>query len=186
MTQGAHVESIGAVRDFRAALASFALVARESLLSFDLELRRSLEWLRETQPEYWKMDMRHCDEAILAAKIDLERCRASRLPGGETPACSEEKKNLERAKRRRQYAEDKILAVRKWGRVVEREADEYAGRASQLQTQFDADLPRAVAMLDRALDALAQYTRLNSAGAALSSSLPPAVPHKPDPESRVP
>jgi hypothetical protein len=37
---------------------------------------------------------------VVEAKIELERCRVSSLPGGGTPSCMEEKKALDRAKLR--------------------------------------------------------------------------------------
>jgi hypothetical protein len=161
MTEGAYVGSFEAVRDFRAALHTFLQEVREAMCSYDLEVRRTLDWLLEAQPKRWQQEVRNCDETVAKAKIDLERCRISKLPGGGTPSCMEERKALERARHRRQYAQDKIESVRKWGYVLGREAEEYTGRAHQLSGMFDADLPQAIAMLDRVLSALESYAALN-------------------------
>jgi len=116
------------------------------------------------------MEIRKCEDALVQARIELERRRGMKMPGGEAPSCMEERKAVERARQRRQYAEDKVEAVRKWGFVVEHEADEYSGRANQLHGVIDSELPRAVSMLDRALSALEAYTALRSVGDEYRSS----------------
>ena len=164
MSGPAYVGSFEAVRDFRAALVIFLHEAREALASHDMEVRRTLEWLFDVEPKRWQQIVRSCDEEVVRAKIDLERCRHSKLPGGDPRSCLEERKTLERARQRRHYAEQKIEAVRKWAHLVEREADEYAGRASQLSTLVDVDLVGAIAMLDRALTSLESYSALRHLG----------------------
>ncbi len=128
-------------------------------------------------PQFWKNEIRRCDEALQEARIDLERCRNTPLPGGGTPSCMEQKKALDRAKARRQYAEEKSDATRKWGKIAEREASEYSGRSNQLGSLFDAELPEAILLLDRVLKSLEAYQSLRApsadlgpAGASLGSS----------------
>ncbi len=164
MTNGANVRSIESLREFRAALHTFVQEAREAMCSYDLEIRRALDWLTKDQPQRWKMETRKCEDAVVQARLELERRRGMKLPGGETPSCMEEKKAVERARQRRQYAADKVEAVRKWGYAVEHEVDEYSGRANQLQDVIDAELPRAIGMLDRALTALEAYTAIRPVG----------------------
>jgi hypothetical protein len=166
MSDGAHVGSFEAVRDFRAALHTFLEEVRDAMCSYDLEVRRSLEWLLEAQPRRWQQQVRACEDEVVKAKIDLERCRSSSLPGGGTPSCMEERKALERARQRKQYAEQKVESVRRWGSLIQREAAEYAGRAHQLASVFDADLPQAIALLDRVLDALESYAALSAPSAS--------------------
>ena len=162
MSGGAHVGSIDAVRDFRAALVVFAHEAREALLSFDMESRRSLDWLVETQPKFWRQEIRRYTDLLTQAKIELERCRNSRLPGGEAPSCMEERKTVERARARLQYAEEKFETTRGWAATAQREAIEYSGRANQLQSVFDAQFPAALSLLERVLSSLDAYTAVSS------------------------
>lgn len=168
MTDGAHVGSIDAVRDFRAALRTFLEEARDALDSFDMELNRTLEWLLEYQPQYWKQEVRRSQEAVVEARIELNRCRATKLPGGETPSCSEEKKMLERAQRRERLAEEMVEIVRKWSHTAEREAAEYHGRANQLGNVLETDVPKSLALLDRVLGRLETYLAANSQHSVLS------------------
>src|SRR5690242_17194733 len=151
---GAHVGSLAAVRDFRAAMVTFLEEAREALGAQEIELRRSLQWLLEAEPARWQHEVRRSQDLVTEAKIELERCRHSKLPGGETPSCMEERKMLERARQRLDYAEQKVEAVHKWGRAIELEAHEYQARASQLSDLVDADFAAALSLLDRALSSL--------------------------------
>jgi hypothetical protein len=73
----------------------------------------------------------------------------------------EERKVLERARGRRQVAEEKVELTRKWGAIAHREAIEYKGRANQLNELFDANLPRAIAEIDRVLTTLESYAAVN-------------------------
>jgi hypothetical protein len=186
MDGGAYVNSIDAVRDFRAALVTFVYEAKEALGSHDLELRRALDWLLDEQPKYWEKERRRLDDAVTQAKIELERRLNSRLPGGETPSCMEERKLLERARARHRRADETADAMRRYAMAAEREADEYSGRARQLSDMLDTDLPRAIATLDRVLDSLDSYVALGGgsgrqgASAAMpagtQTSVPPDVP----------
>ena len=174
MNQGANVGSIDAVRDFRAALATFVHDAREAVLTFELESRRVLEWLSDGAPRYWHEQARRAEDALTEARIELERCRHSKLPGGEPRSCLEERKNLDRARRRRDYVEEKQRLTRKWSIEAEREHREYAGRASQLESAFDGHFAEAIAALDASLTALESYVvaghRATLSGSSTSAS----------------
>ena len=159
---GADVESFDVVRKFCAAVATFADEARDALATYDIELRRTLDWLLDLQPEAWKLEIRRSEDAIQEAKIALTRCKMQKLPGGGEPACMEEKKALARAKYRLEFSQDKLVATKKWGHAFSREATQYTSQATQLGDLFDADLPRALAMLDRAILALQAYADLTS------------------------
>ncbi|HEX4145339.1 MAG TPA: hypothetical protein VHY91_17670 [Pirellulales bacterium] len=169
MSGGAHVDSFEVVRDFRAAVATFADEARDALAIYDLELRRTLDWLLTYQPQAWQQEVRNAEEAVRVAKIELGRCRSQKLPGGGEPSCMEEKKILERAKRRQQFAEEKLIVTRKWGQTFNRDATQYTSQASQLGDLFDSELPRALSLLDRVLLTLEAYVGL---GSGMSRSAP--------------
>ncbi len=172
MNHAAYVGSIDDLRQFRAALCTFTDEARAALIDYELESRRTLDWLLEDRPAYWEHALRVAEERVVQAKIELERRRHERLPGGEPPSCIEERRALERARLRQRYAEEKVEAVRRWGRLAERETTEYLGRSRQLEGYFDAELPQAVALVDRALAALESYlaTRAVSADGLANDS----------------
>jgi hypothetical protein len=156
-------------------LNTFAHDAREALTSFDTEVARTLDWLLEEMPQFWKNEIRRCEEALQEARIDLERCRNTPLPGGGTPSCMEQKKALDRAKAKLQYAHDKFDATRKWGAVASREASEYSGRSNQLGSVFDSELPKAILVLDRVMRSLEAYQSLQAPSGGTTPSSGEAV-----------
>lgn len=168
MSGDANVGSIDAVRDFRAALSTFLHESRDALVTYDLEARRALEWLLDTAPKMWMQERRKCQDKITELNIAYQACRAQKLPGGGQPACLEEKKALDKAKTRMVYIEDKIQKTRKWGLAADRQAIEYKGRATQLVGVLDAELPNALALLDRVITSLEEYVGFHHPGASLA------------------
>ena len=78
MSTQAYVNSFEAVRDFRAALVVFLHEAREAIASHDLEVRRTLEWILDVEPQRWHQQARACADCLLDLHSDIGR-RA--LPG---------------------------------------------------------------------------------------------------------
>ncbi len=90
------------------------------------------------------------------------------------PACIDEKRAVERARRRVGTAERKIEAVRRWTGVIDRAADDFRRARTQFATWLDVDLSRAAAALDQMSESLVTYISLE----APSDQLPPAAPRR--------
>src|SRR5438093_11180043 len=118
----ANVNSIDAPRQFRAALVRFVAEVEAALVTLDLEAHRSIEWIEGDRPRYWRQATRKASEAVGEARVALERCQV-RISGEDTKYCYDERKALEKAKRRLQLAEEKVQAVRRW-RLERRKAAE--------------------------------------------------------------
>jgi hypothetical protein len=80
---------------------------------------------------------------------------------------------LRRAQARLQEAEEKLLAVRRWGMVLEREVEDYQGPSQQLSNLLEADLTMAVAHLDQLITSLEAYLSL---AAPATAAAPAATP----------
>jgi hypothetical protein len=166
MNQSAHVASLQAIRDFRAALITFCDDARDALAMLDIEVRRGQQFIVEEQMQFWQRQIHVCGDAVQAAKSELDRARQMPVPGGHA-SCREERMALERAQMRVRTAYEKEELTRRWSRKVDHEVAEYNGRAMQLVSLLDGKMPQAVAFLDRVLDDLAAYLAVggNTAGA---------------------
>lgn len=156
MSDLAHVDSIQAIRDFRAALAKFSDRAGQALDQADLDMRRVLQWLQHDQMSHWRNQVRRGHEMVAKARAELERRQMIRVADFR-PSCIDEKKALQRAKLLVEEAERKIEIVRHWSRVVQQETSEYEGRIGQMRAQLDAEVPRALALLGRIVDSLESY-----------------------------
>ncbi len=157
MHSSANVKSIDSIRQFRADLSEFEDSLRQTLDMLRAELKRAVDYLESDRATYWPAQVRRASDRLAEARINLERCQLT-PHAGEGPSCYEEKKALERAKRRLQNAEQKVKATRKWVRVVRQEVDEFQTRLSQLTYLAETDLPRGRALLARLAQRLDRYS----------------------------
>jgi hypothetical protein len=151
----ARVTSLDLLRDFRAALAGFRAEGQDALASVALELRRAFDWLAERR-QFWQRQVRECQDEVTHAKAELSRKRMV-LPGERAPDCTQEIKALRRAQQRLEHAEGQVERTRRWPPMLQRAVDEYEGPARQLAGLLEADLPKAMALLDRLLGSLEAY-----------------------------
>jgi tyrosyl-tRNA synthetase len=126
----------------------------------DMEIRRALTWISEDCRQYWKQEIRRSTERVVQAKLALEHAQMFRGGDDRQASCIEEKKILEREKRRLQLAESRIEAVKHWSVTTERAVNEYRAIRSQFANWLDTDMPRAAAMMGRMIAALESYVRL--------------------------
>jgi hypothetical protein len=173
MGRAARVTSIGVLDITAVAVQRFRAEAAMVLDELQLQMQRSLEWIRHDRKDYWAEELRRSWEGLSAARVQLQQAQVSRRIAGREPACIDEKRALERAKRRLETAEQKVQAVKQWTQVVERAADEFQQSRTQFSTWLDTDLVQAVAALKRMSASLESYTSLGTA--AVSGAPPPPV-----------
>ena len=160
MGQSARVKSIDALQGLSAALACFHDGARSALDDLEIELRRALQWIGQDCPGYWKQEHRLARDGVTEARLQLENAKLFRRIADEQKSFVEEKKVLERAKRRLQIAEEKVAAIPHWAVMIERAVNEFRGSRSQFANWLDADYPKAMAALGRMMAGLEAYVRL--------------------------
>lgn len=163
MHASANVTSIAAIRGFCAALRRFAEDAAEALVALDLEVTRGTDYIQQDRMNFWPAQVRRAWDEIAEARIALQRRRAISVADHRS-ACDEEKKALDQAQQRLRVAQEKVDVVRSWCRTLNREVEEYEGRIGHLRQLLETDLPRAVAVLDRVLQALDAYTAIATPG----------------------
>jgi hypothetical protein len=157
MSGQADVKSIDTLAFVKAALASFAHEAGQALGEVELEGRRGVEYVTMERAAHWKTEVRKAGDAVNKAIKDLEHCRAFKKVGDNTPSCVEEKKNLDKARKRLEFAEQKEAAVRRWKPVVEQQFRETCVRLVHFREVIDVNCPKAMAVLERMLKALDAY-----------------------------
>jgi hypothetical protein len=155
----ARVTSVEAIRDFRGSYVVFCDDARESLATADAEARHMKSWI-SAQAQYWKKEIRACEERLNQAKSALFRKELQKTAAGRPPDVIEEKKAVARAKEAKEHAEKKLANCKRWDIEFERAVQEYEGPARQLAGEVEGDPPRAVSHLDRILDSLDAYMQL--------------------------
>jgi hypothetical protein len=122
-----------------------------------MEIRRAVEWIQHDRRDHWTHEVRRGYERVSEARVQLQQAKTFRRIGNDDPSCLDEKKALERSKRRLDTAEEKVAAVRHWCHVIEHAVHAYRGTRGQVTGWLDADYPKAIAVLKRMMAALEQY-----------------------------
>jgi hypothetical protein len=159
MSTQADVRSIDALREFRAALALFGDDVLGALGAVDMEVRRTVLWLQQDRPAYWQEQIKRRGEQVAAAKAELFRRQLMKTPEF-SPSCTEQKEQLRRAEESLRDAERRAAAVRTWGRTLPQILLEYQASTRRIKDLAAGDVPRAMAVLARMIDALEAYLRV--------------------------
>lgn len=157
MSGQARVESVEALKKFRAALCKFAETAGVSLDEAEAEIQRTRQWVSHDQQSHWKRQLQKRTELYTRAKSALTRKKLMKTPLGGRYSTTEEEKALAVAERRLEEARQKIENVRKWRRVLDDESRSYQAVAQGVSLMLQADLPSALAQLDNMIAALEAY-----------------------------
>jgi hypothetical protein len=157
MSTQADVKSVDTLAFVRAALVAYAHDSGQALADVEIEGQRGIDFITVDRAGYWKAEIRRAAEAVNQAIKDLEYCKAYKKVGDNTPSCIEEKKALEKARKRLARAEEKAELVRRWTPVVLQQFREACVRLVRFREVLDVDCPRAIAALERKLRALDEY-----------------------------
>jgi len=154
----ANITSLDALAALKAALVQFSATAGDALVQLTLQARRPIEWIEHDRAQYWPRQVQRASDAVSEARLALQRCELT-IDGDSGRSCYDERKELEKAKRRLQLAEEKVQAVRRWRVLIRKEIEEFEVQAARLQQYLDSDFTRSLAALDRMAAALDQYVQ---------------------------
>jgi hypothetical protein len=157
MSTQAEVKSIDTLAFVKTALVAFGHETGQSLAEVEMQAQRIVDWICLDQAAYWKTEVRKAADGVNQAIKDLQHCRTYKKVGNNEPSCIEEKKALEKAKKKLARAEEKAEAVRRWTPVVRQQFQETGVRLTRFREVIDVDCPKAVARLERMLVALDHY-----------------------------
>ncbi len=159
MSSQASVQSIDSLKDLRVALALYGEDTLGALGAVEAEVRRTLRWLEEERPVYWQEQIKRRRERVSQARADVFKKNLQKR-ADYTPPMSEQKENLRKAEASLQDAEKRLTMVRKWQPLMRQAALEYHASIQRLKDLAASDVPRAVNLLTRMIDALEAYLRV--------------------------
>ena len=157
MSTQADIKSIDTLSLVKLALISYAHASSQALADIEIEGQRGIDWITVDRAAYWKAEMRRAADGVNQAIKDLEHCRAYKKVGDNAPSWAEEKKNLEKARKRLQKTEEKLELVKRWTPVVLQQYRETCVRLVRFREVIDVDCPRAIARIEQMLTALENY-----------------------------
>ncbi len=173
MSSQAAVRSIDELKNLRVALALYGEDTLATLGAVEAEVRRTLRWIEEERPVYWHDQIKRRREQVALARGDVFRRNLQKRPG-HSPAMSEQKEALRKAEASLQDAEKRLVMVRKWQPLLKQAVLEYHANVQRLKDLAAGDVPSAVNLMTRIVDALEAYLQLappsGSGTAGLDSS----------------
>jgi len=159
MSNQADVQSIEALKELRVAMALFGEEALGALGAVEMEVRRTVQWLQHDRRLYWSDQIKRRREQVAMAKSEVFRRELQKTPDY-SPSCSEQKELLRKAEASLREAEMKAALVKKWEPALQQAVFEYHGTTRRIKDLASGDVPRAMARLERMIDALEAYLRV--------------------------
>ncbi len=156
----AHVHSVDALREAKAAIDWFLREAAGAIAEADAELQRTLGWLEREALPHWERQIKRATQAVAEARSEFYRQQLIANPN--TPTALQQRKAWDRAIDALRDAEERKKAVRRWIITWERESALYKGAISGLGESISHDLPGAAAKINRLVELLEQYAALRS------------------------
>jgi hypothetical protein len=160
MQQSAKLTNIEALREAKAALIDFADKVRAALTEANADVMRTTARLKGECLSHWQREVKKWTNKLAQAKAELFRAQIQ--SGEDRPSAIVEKKAVDAAQRKIDEAQHKIERIRHWSRALERDILLFKGQCQQIDRAAEADIPRAVAMLERMTESIDSYLRVKA------------------------
>lgn len=176
---GANIADPEVIRIFRRRLLAFQQTCTAALGGSAGDFVRVQDWLQSDQQGYWKKQIGKREELYQAARrtwLDAEaEVRASHNSRGiDKQSSMEERLLMERARRSRDEAEEKLAIVRRWLIRLGQECGPLIHQCRDHDLALHDMSAKAVARLDQLADRVETYLDLPSSTAPLAPSSPAA------------
>jgi hypothetical protein len=158
MAETANITSTDAIAAFRAALIVFLSKVRPLLEETSGEIIRTRQWVEEDQRRHWDHQFRMRSRKLEEARAELFTATLSKVQ----TASSLHTMAVQRADRAVRECEGKLTLLKKWSRDLGDKTDPLVKQISQLETYLTADMPKALAYLDRVIEAIDAYANIMS------------------------
>ena len=165
MAETANITSVDALAAFRAALIVFLSKVRPLLEETSGEIVRTRQWVEEDQRRYWDNQFKFRWRKLEEARAELFNATLSKLQ----EASSLHTMAVQRADRAVRECEAKRAALRKWSRDLGDKTDPFIKQIGQFETWLTTEMPRAIAHLDRVIEAIEAYADIAAAKQEASS-----------------
>jgi len=166
MSNTARVDSIDTLKVFRVALIKFGEESNAALASAESEMQRMVGWLERDQQSFWQMQLRKRQEGLSRAQEALRMKKLFPDSSGRFPTPVEEEKAVRKWKAAVEEAEQKLAACKRYARILQKAIMDYKGGVQRFSTWVEAEVPNAVARLDRMVGTLEAYVALTAPSGA--------------------
>jgi hypothetical protein len=162
----AHISDVAALEEFRRALIRFREELGVAIAEADSEIKSIFIWLERDRMLHWRRAVPRFEEELTSAKTALFRKEMQTMGTGQRPSTIDEKKAVERMKRRVEDARERLEFTRRWLVTLERNVSLYKGAMAPVQALYDRELPDAILRLRNMTLALEAYLATPTVGLA--------------------
>lgn len=160
VAEKAKVHSVEALRAFRPELVRFSETLLAALTAAEADASRVLQRLKSERLPYWKRQARLRREKVEEVRREISLKAVIRE--GDGRATADDRKALDKAKRRLDAAERKLADTQRWIRALDKAHMKFMGDVQPLKSTASAELPRAIAELDRLASSLEAYVAVGA------------------------
>ncbi len=159
MDSTANVKSLASIDEFVKALALTQEELVRSSEDTENELNRVTDYLQKVAPEYWKKQYQRANERWSEAREALSRCEQVTREDERRP-CTEQKKQLELAKRRVEFCESRIRNIKALSQQWQQEVLKIHSHVHHVLDIGESGLPNAQNALQQIMTPLRRYAEL--------------------------
>jgi chromosome segregation ATPase len=161
MAEQAKITSLDALEQFRSALILFLADAHRSVDEVGDAIRQTRQWITHDQRMHWEAARRKWQQKLDQATQELMSARLSNLRDSTTM----QENAVRKCRAAVHEAEDKLRALKQWGRNFDNAVDPLVKGLESLRYQLDHELPKGVSFLLQAQRTLEGYAEVRGAGA---------------------
>ena len=157
----AKVLSVEALQQFHIDMAQFRVGLLKELESLDLELRRLTQWIEVDAARYWDQENQLIRRKLSEYLSQLSRCM-SYVREDERKPCTEEKKQVAKAKERANVCEQKLLVLKAASTHWEARRSRVRPKMQRARDMAESDLVVALNQLLSLIERLEAYRQVAS------------------------
>ncbi len=157
----AKVLSVEALQQFHIEMAQFRVGLLKELESLDLELRRLTQWIEVDAARYWDHENQLIRRKLSEYLSQLSRCM-SYVREDERKPCTEEKKQVAKAKERANVCEQKLQVLKAASTHWEARRSRVRPKMQRARDMAESDLVVALNQLLRLTERLEAYRQVAS------------------------
>jgi hypothetical protein len=158
----ARVESIDSIKHLKISLVKFAEGATAAMGDSESEIVRMVNWLENEQTTYWQGEIRKRTEKVSQCAEAMRMKKLFKDSSGRQQSAIEEEKALRIAKMRLEESQQKLVAVRKALKRLEKEIPAYKAGVQRFSTTVQIDVPTGIAQLENLVQSLEAYVGLDT------------------------
>ncbi|MBA3707882.1 MAG: hypothetical protein H0W83_03560 [Planctomycetes bacterium] len=173
----ANISDPEVIRDFRSHLANFLKLSSAALGGRASDLNRARDWLRTEQLPHWKSQQFRREETYQNARrlwLEAEAAVVEGMTGrGPGKASSiEERVDMDKARRRRDEADEKLALVRRWLVRLDQDGEPLMQACQGHDFDIKDRGARALAQLDHLVESVQSYLDLKAGGSGPMPAAP--------------